>query len=68
MIDLAGVTKEELIKAIHRECVGCCGQKEEKIVMCDLLTCPLHMYIKYHAEEIIDTPQTKKRRSNAEAD
>jgi hypothetical protein len=68
MIDLSGVTKEELIRAIHRECVGCCGQKEEKIVACDLLTCPFHQFIKYHAVESIDTPQPKKRRGREEDD
>ena len=69
MKDISGVTKEELIKAIYRECLGCQGMKEERIYDCDLLTCPFHQFIKYHTEEptkpkekIIDTAEQEPKK------
>ena len=37
-------TVDVLLKAIHKECLGCCGHKEEKIELCDNIQCPFHLY------------------------
>ena len=38
------VTVHDLLKAIHKECLGCCGQKKDKVEHCDCITCPLYRY------------------------
>jgi hypothetical protein len=66
--DISEVTKEELMKDIHRECLGCSAQKEWKIHACDYIQCPLHKYLGFHSvemappkkEKIIDTDEPKK--------
>ena len=60
-MNINSVTKEELIKAIHRECVSCCGRKEEKIYYCEMITCPFHIYISLHTVEpvvVVKVPKT----------
>ena len=37
-------TVDVLLKAIHKECLGCCGLKEEKIEVCDNYHCPFFIY------------------------
>ena len=38
------ITVDKLLKAIYKECVGCCGHKEDQIEFCDLITCPFHIF------------------------
>lgn len=36
------ITVQDLLKRIKKECIGCCGQKKDRVESCDYLSCPFH--------------------------
>ena len=71
------VTKEDLLKAIHLECVQCLGMKEWKVFDCDMITCPLHRFLGLHSVQMappkkvkeitIDTSEEPKKRGKRDS-
>lgn len=36
------ITVKDLLKKIKRECLGCCGQKKDRVYECDCISCAFH--------------------------